>query len=200
MLNPAPRPPSRAPQPRQRTSRRASRRPAPAPRFLHRPVLGGEFGQSGRYLLATTPRVERGLHQVTHLVLDSQAGIVLAIADDKAQALGAARKAVRASMVAERCAALAAAAEAGQGELWPEHGLRPKPRRRPSRRRRQVWEASKGCCVYCRVPLDFETFEVEHMMPRALDGTDEGVNLAAACRACNRAKRDRTALEFVAGE
>jgi hypothetical protein len=36
--------------------------------------------------------MERGLHRITHLVLDAQAGIVLAMADDKATALGAARR------------------------------------------------------------------------------------------------------------
>jgi 5-methylcytosine-specific restriction endonuclease McrA len=97
----------------------------------------------------------------------------------------------------ERRAALAAAAEAGQAELWPEHGQRVRRRQRPSRRRRQIFEASGGACFYCRAPINIETFEVDHMMPKALGGGDEGVNLAAACRQCNRCKSDRSAVEHV---
>lgn len=42
-------------------------------------------------------------------------------------------------------------------------------------------------CEYCRAPeaaFNF-THEVEHVVPRALGGTDEESNLALACRSCN---------------
>jgi 5-methylcytosine-specific restriction endonuclease McrA len=65
--------------------------------------------------------------------------------------------------------------------------------------RREVFERSRGCCHYCRTPLTLDgQWHVEHMLPRALGGTDDELNLVAACAPCNLAKRDRTALEFVA--
>jgi hypothetical protein len=36
------------------------------------------------------------------------------------------------------------------------------------------------------------------MLPRALGGLDDVGHLVAACAPCNLAKKDRTALEFVA--
>ncbi|MBI5813576.1 MAG: RNA-guided endonuclease IscB [Deinococcota bacterium] len=49
-------------------------------------------------------------------------------------------------------------------------------------------------CAYCGtegVPL-----EVEHILPRSRGGSDRVSNLTLACRACNQAKGNRTALEF----
>ncbi|WP_276959237.1 RNA-guided endonuclease IscB [Allomeiothermus silvanus] len=49
-------------------------------------------------------------------------------------------------------------------------------------------------CAYCGtegVPL-----EVEHIVPRSRGGSDRVSNLTLACRACNQAKGNRTALEF----
>src|SRR5262245_59995284 len=48
-------------------------------------------------------------------------------------------------------------------------------------------------CEYCRAPqaaFNFE-FEVEHISPRSLAGTNAEDNLALACHACNRLKSDR---------
>ena len=47
-------------------------------------------------------------------------------------------------------------------------------------------------CEYCRAPevaFNFP-FEVEHVTPVSLNGTDELSNLALACRACNIRKGD----------
>lgn len=162
-------------------------------------ILGGEFGMNGRYLLATTPRVVNGLHSITCMVLDAHAGTVIAMANARSEALAAARRAVRATQIAERRAALAAATEAGQAELWPEERpARASRHRRMSRRRRQVFEASGGACWYCRVPLQLDGgWHEEHARPRALGGGDDALNLVAACRQCNLAKSNRTAIEFV---
>lgn len=42
-------------------------------------------------------------------------------------------------------------------------------------------------CGYCRAPEVFFNFpfEVEHIVPLVLGGTDSEVNLALACRSCN---------------
>jgi 5-methylcytosine-specific restriction endonuclease McrA len=67
------------------------------------------------------------------------------------------------------------------------------------KRRQAIFEKSDGRCHYCSTVLTLDgKWHVEHMMPRALNGSDEIGNLVAACVTCNLAKRDRTALEFVA--
>lgn len=46
-----------------------------------------------------------------------------------------------------------------------------------------------GACYICRQGRDNQDpWEIEHVKPRALGGTDELDNLALAHRSCNRAK------------
>ncbi|MCB2039169.1 MAG: HNH endonuclease, partial [Ottowia sp.] len=74
----------------------------------------------------------------------------------------------------------------------------PAPARYVSRRRRSIFEQSQGRCHYCGAALDLTgKWHIEHQLPRALGGTDEGLNLVAACVPCNLSKSDRTAIEFV---
>lgn len=165
--------------------------------LLQRPILGGVFG-SGRYVLATKPCIENGLHAVRFMVLDPRGGRVLAVADTKLAALSAARVVLRATERAEE----ERAALNAQGTLWPAEVFEGPPVRvRPtpiSRRRCEVFAKSEGRCHYCGEVLTLDgRWHVEHMMPRALGGADEIGNLVAACAPCNLAKRDRTAVEFV---
>ena len=48
-------------------------------------------------------------------------------------------------------------------------------------------------CEYCRAPQRAFNwrFEVEHIVPRKMDGTDDADNLALACHVCNRLKSMR---------
>ncbi len=164
-----------------------SRRPSPTPRILQRPIIGDVFG-AGRFTLATRPRVARGLHSVEYLVLEPRRGQVLAVAEDKGAALAMARERIT---DAER-----------QSLLWPEHDVRDhraRTPRQPSRRRREVYRRSRGRCHYCSDPLQLAgPWHAEHQQPRALGGADDALNLVASCVRCNLAKRDRTALEYVA--
>jgi hypothetical protein len=61
--------------------------------------------------------------------------------------------------------------------------------------RAHVFERARGCCEYCLSQRDFshDDFSIEHIVPRALGGTDELENLALACQGCNN--RKYTALE-----
>lgn len=71
--------------------------------------------------------------------------------------------------------------------------------RKISKRARAVFEACEGKCYYCAKPLDLlGKWHIEHKIPRALFGSSEQSNLAAACAPCNHAKRDKTDLEFQA--
>jgi HNH endonuclease len=46
-------------------------------------------------------------------------------------------------------------------------------------------------CEYCRLPADdslVAPFQIEHIVPKKHDGSDEADNLALACAHCNRHK------------
>ena len=161
----------------------------------HRPIFGGVFGQ-GRYSLATMPCLSNGLHAVRYMVIEPKGGAVLSVAEGKLDALASARKVLRATeTLAKNEVPLGE-----QASLWPEEdlpviGSAPRP---ISRRRRDVFERSNGRCHYCSSVLKLDgKWHIEHMVPKALDGTDDEVNLVAACVACNLAKSDQTALEFI---
>ena len=167
----------------------------------HRPILGGVFGM-GRYALASIPCVMRGLHAVRFMVIEPTSGAVLSIADDKVDALDAARAQIQAGEQLALQQAAPADPDGRQGELWPPDELPARPvvdKRRPiSKRRRAIYAKSRGCCHYCTTPLQLDgSWHVEHMLPRALGGADEISNLVASCAPCNLSKGDRTALEFV---
>lgn len=165
--------------------------------MLRRPIMGGIFGQ-GEFELATQPTITNGLHAVRFLVIQPRSGRVLAIAESKTEALAGARRVLRATQAANDEPRWV------QPRLWSDAELSvvseppPKP---VSRRRREVFIASGGACRYCGVPLKLEgPWHVDHAKPRALGGTDEALNLVAACERCNLQKSDRTALEFVSAK
>jgi hypothetical protein len=166
------------------------------PEMRQRPLIGGVFGR-GQYALATMPVISRGLHAVRYLVIEPREGAVLAIGEDKRECLAAARRLLKASH------APAVAATWQQSKLFVDDDLMPvaapsRKLRSLSRRRREIFEKCSGRCFYCSTPLTLDgRWHVEHQHPRALGGTDEPLNLVAACAPCNLAKRDRTALEYV---
>lgn len=170
-----------------------------APTIRYRPIYGGIFGKSGEYVMATMACVERGLHSVRFMVLHPNTGGVLSVDGDKSEALSQARRVLKAA------AKLTSANDPSfvQGSLWceqdlpvPDAGAKPKA---VPRRRREVFDKSDGKCFYCGKVLTLDgRWHIEHQMPRALLGQDELPNLVAACMPCNLAKRDRTALEFIA--
>lgn len=166
----------------------------------HRPIYGGPFGRSGRYLLASVPCLERGLHAVRFSVLDPRSGTVLAVANDKREALDAARRRLRTVQPDERPRAVG---QPLQGELWASSELPAlaavwSRRRKVPRRRREIYARSQGRCFYCATALQLEgDWHVEHQMPKAMGGTNEAINLVAACPCCNLGKSDRSAIEYV---
>lgn len=166
-----------------------------APPMLRRPIMGGAFGQAG-FELATQPTITNGLHAVRFMVIHLTAGQIVSIAEDKREALAAARDLLKATAPAQQ-----PEPNWRQSDLWPGIQLVPSTPQTPvSRRRREVFERSGGVCFYCRCRLSIHAFEVEHQRPRALGGDDSPINLVASCSPCNSAKRDRTAIEFMAGQ
>lgn len=170
-------------------------------RLLQRPIFGGVFGEDGRYAMASMPCVSHGLHSTRYMVLDPRAGAVLSIAEDKVAALANARRLI------------SAGAELAQDESfgWEQLDLglieSPTPQTpnvtelstaMVSRRRREIFTKSAGKCHYCADPLTLDgKWHIEHMMPRAMGGSDDTINLVAACVTCNLRKADRSAIEFV---
>jgi hypothetical protein len=60
--------------------------------------------------------------------------------------------------------------------------------------RRQVIADANYCCEYCKSPsrLTGMPLVMEHFLPRSLGGTDDRINLAAACYRCNEFKGAKT--------
>lgn len=63
--------------------------------------------------------------------------------------------------------------------------------RRASLSRRAIFARDGHQCQYCGGVAD----SIDHVMPRSRGGRHEWENVAAACRRCNLAKRDRTPEE-----
>lgn len=171
----------------------------------YRPIYGGPFGKDGRYVMATMPCIERGLHAVRHMVMEPRTGGVLSTSTNKHQALSDARRLLRtATALVARQAANAPVME--QTGLWTDEDLPTvvipgAHAKSVPRRRREVFEKSDGRCFYCGAALTLDgKWHIEHQMPRALMGVDELPNLVAACVPCNLAKGDRTAFEFIAAQ
>jgi len=79
---------------------------------------------------------------------------------------------------------------------------------RPMRRsvsqgtRQSVLRKTSGRCVYCAIALTTQrglpnSFEVDHVLPVALGGTDDVANLVPSCMSCNSKKQAKTALVFI---
>ena len=67
--------------------------------------------------------------------------------------------------------------------------------------RRAVFEKYGGRCAYCGTPLTLgqkgdTAFQVDHLHPRYLGGTDEMENLVPACRICNHYKKTFSVEQF----
>ena len=171
----------------------------PGERLLQRPIYGGVFGEEGRYALASMPCVSHGLHATRYMVVQPQAGVVLSVSEDKVQALALARE----RLYAANDTHLMQPASSTQCELWPDEPIlvptvAPSLPQYVSRRRRGIFDGSKGRCHYCGTPLDLTgKWHIEHQFPRALGGGDDCLNLVAACVPCNLHKSDRTAIEFI---
>lgn len=63
----------------------------------------------------------------------------------------------------------------------------------PSTYRNAVFARAAECCEYCLSPAAWspEIFEIEHIFPLGAGGITELSNLAYACPACNRYKRNQ---------
>lgn len=59
------------------------------------------------------------------------------------------------------------------------------------RQRERVFLKSKGKCRSCRVPIDWDTFEMDHIVSKGIGGCDCLDNLQALCGPCHVKKHNR---------
>ena len=67
-------------------------------------------------------------------------------------------------------------------------------RRIDARLRKEVESRAGALCEYCKSPAKFSTagFSIDHILPRAAEGTDVFENLAYSCLGCNDYKHAAT--------
>lgn len=82
-----------------------------------------------------------------------------------------------------------------RGELWKICPDRP-PFPEWSETRLRIFERDNYTCQYCGQRGG--KLECDHIIPVAKDGGHHDANLATACFACNRSKRDKTLEEWTA--
>ena len=62
--------------------------------------------------------------------------------------------------------------------------------------RYDIFKRAKFRCELCGVSADEKALEVDHIVPRNHDGSDDPSNLQALCYSCNAMKRDRDDTDF----
>ncbi len=55
--------------------------------------------------------------------------------------------------------------------------------------REEVHNKYNGHCAYCGKEITIKSMQVDHIIPKKLDGSDEIGNLNPSCRSCNHYKR-----------
>jgi len=63
-------------------------------------------------------------------------------------------------------------------------------------KRYEVLKRAKYRCELCGTPAEDKALEVDHILPRNRQGSDEISNLQALCYSCNASKRDRDDTDF----
>lgn len=62
----------------------------------------------------------------------------------------------------------------------------------PRFRKKVLFNRDNWKCQYCGVKLCWSNIEVEHVMPSSRGGATSWFNCVAACKPCNKRKRDQT--------
>lgn len=156
-----------------------------------KPIHGGLFG--GQFMLVRGRRSESGLVAASSYVVHSETAVAVGIGKEDAAALADARQ-----TLAQYAPGAILEFIQGKEAEWQQREDRP---RLPSisKRRREIFEASRGQCHYCDSPLTFDgAWHVEHRQPKSRGGSDASDNLAAACGLCNLRKMNKTEEEFCA--
>lgn len=57
--------------------------------------------------------------------------------------------------------------------------------------RAALWHYQEKRCAWCELGVSYENTTIEHLIPRALGGSDHGDNLVVACVTCNQQRGPR---------
>lgn len=57
-----------------------------------------------------------------------------------------------------------------------------------ARLRALIYDRDAGICQDCGAHVAFSDFQLDHIQPRSMGGTDEANNLRATCTPCNQSK------------
>ena len=68
----------------------------------------------------------------------------------------------------------------------------------PTSKKSLIWSKTTGSCAYCGGELDNHNFTVDHIIPRALGGTNDIQNLLPACNTRKGTKSIEEFRRFVA--
>nr|DAH40682.1 MAG TPA: HNHc [Caudoviricetes sp.] len=64
------------------------------------------------------------------------------------------------------------------------------------KQRKQIYKKTEGHCYLCGDFVDFDSFEIEHRIPRSKGGTNDIENLYCSCHICNLIKHDIYPQDF----
>lgn len=180
--------------------------------FVHfeseKPILGWSYGGGEFFLATVAPYIDNrfvGPVRPLYFVYERTSGSLITWqTEDKTEAMSAARRRLTIApedhivrifgegraRIAEREAHMAIGRAKAKKKDQP---------RKIGKRLREIFAAANGECHYCKEKLELTgDWEVDHKMPKALGGSNDRINLVAACRPCNRAKKDKTDVEFFA--
>ncbi len=65
------------------------------------------------------------------------------------------------------------------------------------RYRELLLKEQRGKCYFCKRNITIHTIEIDHLTPISKGGANDYENLAGCCPPCNKAKTDKTELEFI---
>lgn len=89
--------------------------------------------------------------------------------------------------------------------LLPYKPDKPNPKKKPSNKRKKGEQKSKReilyeaspFCKYCNKPLAFNSFTLDHVVPKSKGGTNALSNLVVSCYDCNNLKGSRDLEHFL---
>jgi 5-methylcytosine-specific restriction endonuclease McrA len=170
-------------------------------------ILGGAW-QGGDFGLTSYCVIEGNFHRISYVVYEKSDDTVLSVSNSKAGAIRSARNLISRTtgsaaellrLIRERRAITHAMEEEERMRPYRKWQAQQVREKSVPRRRLAIFNKSEGKCHYCAEPLDLRgKWHIEHMMPKALLGSDDQSNLVASCVSCNMKKRDMTAEEFIA--
>lgn len=132
-------------------------------------------------------------------IAHSNSGAVMAVSDiKKAQDFRTEERAMRQKDKAPvKCAGFYCIDTDRDEIAIPAQESKAKRKRFSVKDRKEVYRKTEGHCYLCGEFVDFDSFEVEHLIPVSKGGDNDFNNLFPACHCCNAIKHDVYPKEFM---